>query len=260
MAHDNSTSGYPALSFSFATLKGMGDRPYQEDTCLVRERADCGMLLAMIADGMGGMQDGRLASRTAVGVVKHAFARFEPHGDIPAQLYDALRKANDALYAQLHADGGTTGVACVFTPRGMYYAGVGDSFLMLRRGKLIYHLNRRQNVYYSLCDMQIRRGSMDRAFAEHHPDRAALTGYLGMRELRDVDRFLRPLPLLPGDTVLLCSDGIGDVLSDDELLTCLSEPTAADMCRRLDEMIIDGCRRHQDNYSAAVICCGQRQE
>ena len=255
MNHDNTTSGYTPLTFTAATLKGMGDRPYQEDTCLVAERSDCGMLLAMIADGMGGMQDGRLASRTAVSVVKRAFMRFDPKGDISAQLYDALRKANDALYALLHADGGTTGVACVFTPQGMLYAGVGDSFLLLRRGKLIYHLNRRQNVYYALCDMQIRRGSMDKAFAEHHPDRGALTGYLGMKELRDVDRYLRPLQLLPGDTIMLCSDGIGDVLSDEELLACLSEPTVKDVCRRLDEKIIDGRFRHQDNYSAAVIRC-----
>lgn len=243
------------IQYSAAALRGMGDRQYQEDTYLIDERPDDRLLLAMIADGMGGMQDGRLASRTAVSIVRHAFRRFDASADLAPQLKEALCKANDELYAMMHADGGTTGVACVFTDRGMYYAGVGDSFLLLRRGKVLYHLNRRQNVYYTLLGEQIRRGEMSRAPAEFHPERAALTGWLGMKELRDVDRYLRPLPLLPGDTVLLCSDGIGDVLSDEVLLACLSEPTAEDMCRRIDEMILDCCGRHQDNYSAVAVQC-----
>ena len=255
MSYERAKNEYPAVSCTAAVLKGMGVRPYQEDSCLIAERPEDRMLLAMIADGMGGMQDGRLASRTAVGIVRQAFQRFDAQGDICAQLCDALRKANDALFSQLHSEGGTTAVACVFTPAGMYYAGVGDSFLMLRRGQEVYHLNRRQNLYYALCERQIRGGSMSRSFAEHHPQRYALTGYLGMKELRDIDCFLRPLPLLPGDRVLLCSDGIGDVLSDDELLICLSNTSAEESCRRIDERIFDVDSRHQDNYSAVVIHC-----
>ena len=253
MNYGNVTSQYPAVTYTAAALRGMGDRQYQEDTYLIAERPDDRLLLAMIADGMGGMQDGRHASRTAVSVVKHAFRRFDAQGDLCAQLTDALRKANDALYEMMHGEGGTTGVACVFTDRGMYYAGAGDSFLMLRRGKVLYHLNRRQNVYYTLLEQLIRRGEMNLSVAREHPERRALTGYLGMKELRDVDRYLRPLPLLPGDTVLLCSDGIGDLLSDEVILACLSEPKAQDACRRLDESIFDSCERHRDNYSAVVV-------
>lgn len=249
------TSEYLHLTCTAAVLRGMGDRPYQEDTCLIDERPDDRLLLAMVADGMGGMQDGRLASRTAVSVVRHAFRRFDAEGDLSAQLTDALTRANDELYERMHAEGGTTGVVCVFCERGMYYAGVGDSFLLLRRGRHIYHLNRRQNVYYSLCELQIRRGVMNPSFAAYHPERHALTGFLGMKTLSDVDRFLRPLRLLPGDTVVLCSDGVGDVLSDEALLGCLDEHTAQDACRRVDEMIYDSGAPHQDNYSAVIVKC-----
>ena len=255
MNHEKSTSEYSSVTYAAAALRGMGERAYQEDTYLIAQRPDDRLLLAMIADGMGGMQDGRHASRTAVNVVKHAFRRFDADADIAPQLLEALRRANEALYEQLHGEGGTTAVACVFCDRGMYYAGVGDSFLLLRRGRIIYHLNRRQNVYYALCERRIRSGEMDRAVAEHHPERYSLTGYLGMKELKDVDRYLRPLTLLSGDTVLLCSDGIGDVLSDEVLLSCLSEPTAEDACRRIDERIYETGRRNQDNYSAVVIKC-----
>ena len=255
MNYDSISNEYPVPTYSAAALRGMGDRRYQEDTYLISSRPDDRLLLAMIADGMGGMQDGRLASRTAVGVVEHAFRRFDAQGDIAAQLLEALTRANDDLYNRLHGDGGSTGVACVFCDYGMYYAGVGDSFLLLRRGQTLYRLNRRQNVYYALCTQQIRRGVMNRAYAERHPERNALTGWLGMKDFRDVDRFLYPLPLFSGDTVLLCSDGIGDVLSDEELLACMSEHTADGICRRIDQIILDSGRHNQDNYSAVAVRC-----
>lgn len=255
MSHDTATAEYPPLTYTAAALRGMGDRRHQEDTYLIARRPDDRLLLAMIADGMGGMQDGRLASRTAVGVVEHAFRRFDPQDDLADQLLDALTKANNTLYERLHSDGGSTGVACVFTDRGMYYAGVGDSFLMLRRGKTLYRLNRRQNVYYALCSQQIRRGVMNRTYAERHPERRALTGWLGMKDFRDVDRFLYPMPMFSGDTVLLCSDGIGDVLSDDELIACMGERTAEGVCRRIDQLILDSDRQNQDNYSAVAVRC-----
>lgn len=255
MNHDIIRTEYPAVAYTAAALRGMGGRQHQEDTYLIARRPHDPLLLAMIADGMGGMQDGRMASRTAVSVVGHAFRRFDAQGDLAAQLLDAMKKANDELYDRLHGEGGSTGVACVFCERGMYYAGVGDSFLLLRRGSTLYRLNRRQNVYYALCAQQIRRGVMNRTYAERHPDRRALTGWLGMKAFRDVDRFLYPLPLMSGDTVLLCSDGIGDVLSDEELLACLGEHTADGVCRRIDQMIFDSDRKNQDNYSAVAIRC-----
>lgn len=255
MSHEPVTTEYPAVTYTAAALRGMGDRQHQEDTYLISRRAEDHLLLAMIADGMGGMLDGRMASRTAVGVVEHAFRRFDAQGDLADQLLDALTKANAALYDRLHGDGGSTGVACVFCGRGMYYAGVGDSFLLLRRGDILYRLNRRQNVYYSLCAQQIRRGVMNRTYAERHPERSALTGWLGMKNFKDVDRYLYPLPLMAGDTVLLCSDGIGDVLTDDELLACLGEHTADAVCRRIDQKIMDSDRRNQDNYSAVAVLC-----
>ena len=255
MKNDSERTIYPAVTYTAAALRGMGDRQHQEDAFLIARRPHDPLMLTMIADGMGGMQDGRMASRTAVAAVGHAFRRFDAQGDLAAQLLDAMKKANAALYDRLHGEGGSTGVVCVFCDRGMYYAGVGDSFLMLRRGNTLYRLNRRQNTYYALCAQQIRRGVMNRTYAERYPDRRSLTGWLGMKNFRDVDRFLQPLPLMSGDTVLLCSDGIGDVLSDEELLACLGDHTADGACRRIDEMIYDSDRRNQDNYSAVVVRC-----
>ena len=255
MSSTGATNGYRALSYSAAALKGMGDRAYQEDTYVILERPDAQATLAMVADGMGGMQDGRRASRTAVGIVENAFIRADLRSDIPGLLRSALTRANDALYAELHGEGGSTGIVCMFCPDGMYYAGAGDSYLILRRGDTLYQLNRRQNLYYTMCMEEIRRGRLNRKNAERHPERNALVGYLGMKEFTDVDIFLRPMPLMRRDTLLLCSDGIGDVLGEQALLRCLSSSTPEGVCRRIDDNVIGVARRHQDNYTAIVVRC-----
>ena len=247
------TNAYPELKISAAAFKGMGDRAYQEDTYVILEHPGDPALLAMVADGMGGMQDGRFASRTAVNIVKNAFLRGEARGDIAGLLRSALTKANDALYEELHCEGGSTGVVCVFRGGGMYYAGAGDSYLILRRGDTLYRLNRRQNLTEALLLGQIRRGDICDPAASAHPEGGALVGYLGMKELSDIDMFLRPMPLMRGDTLLLCSDGIGDVLGEQALLRCLSSSTPEEACRRIDQSIMGVATRCQDNYTAVVV-------
>lgn len=240
------------LRFLAAAVKGMGDRPYQEDTCALVERPE-GALLAMVADGMGGMQDGRRASRSAVATVKNAFLRFDLRSDVPAQLREAIVRANNLIYEQLYAEGGSTGIACVFFDGRMSYVSVGDSFLYLLRDGALYQLNRRQNVYYTLLGRLADSGVTDRSPAENHPERDALTGYLGMKSLTDVDLFRRPLPLRESDTILICSDGVGDVLDDDRMIACLCAADAEEACRRLDDSVMAAAKRHQDNYTAIVV-------
>ena len=255
MKANPSADGYRSLTFTAAAVKGMGSREYQEDTCLISSRPELFATLAVVADGMGGMAEGRRASRAAVSVIKNAFNRWDGRSDAASLLRDALIKANDMLYGELRGEGGTTGVVCLFRGGGMYYAGAGDSFLILKRGRMLYRLNRRQNVYYELCMRQIRMGSTDRSLADGHPERRALVGYLGMKEQNDIDMFLRPLPLISGDVLLLCSDGIGDVLGDSELVECLSAATPDEMCRRIDERVYEIAQRQQDNYTAVAVKC-----
>lgn len=248
------------LSYHGAQLQQTGTRENQEDSfafvnisdvTLMRQRG----LLAVVADGMGGMKDGKLASETAIARIKADFAQLDMSANISAQLRNSMIRANDEIFATLGAEGGSTGIVCVFYNESLYYAAVGDSYLILKRGDSIYHLNRKQNMYTRLLLNQIRDGSMDKAIAAMNPEKAALTGYLGMPQLRDVDILLRPISLMDGDVVLLCSDGVGGVLSDDQLKECLSADTPAHMCRMMHEQVLTEGRRYQDNYTALVVRC-----
>ena len=248
------------LSYHGAQLQQTGTRANQEDSfafanisdvTLMRERG----LLAVVADGMGGMRDGKVASEAAIARIKADFESLDVAADIPSPLCDSMIRANDEIFATLGAQGGSTGIACVFYREGLYYASVGDSYLILKRGNEIYHLNRKQNMFTRLCLMAVRDGTMDRTAAENNPEKAALTGYLGMPELRDIDYVIRPIPLLDGDVILICSDGVGGVLGEKRLIKCLNAPTPSAMCRMMHEAVVAAGRRHQDNYTALVVRC-----
>ena len=248
------------LSYHGAQLQQTGTRPHQEDSFAFANISDVTLmrtrgLLAVVADGMGGMKDGKVASETAIARIKSDFEVLDMNADITAQLRESLVRANDEVFCLLGAQGGSTGVVCVFYNESLYYTSVGDSYLILKRGNAIYHLNRKQNMFTRLCLQQIRDGSLDIEPALNHNERAALTGYIGMRELKDIDCVLRPIPLMDGDVVLICSDGVGGVLSEQQLLECLSAPAPEHMCRMMDEAVIAAARRYQDNYTALVVRC-----
>ena len=248
------------LSYRGAQLQQIGTRANQEDSfafvnisdvTLMRKRG----LLAVVADGMGGMKDGKIASEAAIASIKEDFENLDPALDIPAQLRDSMIKANNIVFGELNAQGGSTGVVCVFYNEHLYYTSVGDSYLILKRGDTLYHLNRKQNMFTRVCLQQIREGSVDVTPARTHEEKAALTCFLGMRELRDIDYVLRPIPLMEGDVILLCSDGVGGVLNEDQLKECLSAPVPELMCRMMHEGIEAAGRRYQDNYTALVVQC-----
>ena len=76
-----------------------------------------------------------------------------------------------------------------------------------------------------------------------------------MDGLDEIDSLRHPMKLRAGDVLLLCSDGVGGVLSEDQLIECLSAPVPEEMCRRMHEMVIAAGRRYQDNYTALVVRC-----
>jgi len=76
-----------------------------------------------------------------------------------------------------------------------------------------------------------------------------------MDELEDVDYLRRPLPLQNGDVLLLCSDGVGGVLTQQEISECLSVPDANEAALALQKAVQAKALPHQDNFTAIVIRC-----
>ncbi|MBR1471398.1 MAG: serine/threonine-protein phosphatase [Lachnospiraceae bacterium] len=248
------------LSYRIANLQGVGARARQEDSFAVANAMDVSQireqgLFFAVCDGMGGMKDGKLGSETAIASLRTTFMKIDRNGDIAAQLKQGIYTASEEVEAVIGGEGGSTAIACIIYQEKLYYAGVGDSFLYLLRDGQLYRINREQNVCHRTYLEVIREGGIDPADYQDMDEAGALTEFLGMIGLEDVDWLIRPMPLQNGDVLLACSDGVGGVLEEDEVRMALTLPTEQEMCNFMEQRLIDHARRNQDNYTALVVKC-----
>lgn len=249
------------LSYQVANLQGIGTRERQEDSFAFANVMDVteirkNGLLAVVADGMGGMKDGKQASETVIAGLKKDFEEMDRENDLAQQLCRSVFDAGEKVYGMLNGDGGSTVVACILFQEQLYFVSVGDSFLYLKRGQELIRLNREQNCQTRTYLETIRSGSMDPTEGQNHREKAALTQFLGMDEMDEMDYLRRPFPVKDEDVLLICSDGVGGVLTEQELLSCLCEDSPDRMCAAIEEKIWQHGETYQDNYTALIIKCG----
>lgn len=246
--------------YRVANLQGLGARTGQEDSFTVAGAFDAAMvqekgLFFAVCDGMGGMKDGRLASETAIQSLRQSFQAMDRSQDLAPQLKQSVYQASAQVEARVWGEGGSTVVMGILYQDRLYYASVGDSFLYLLREGNLLRLNAEQNLLHQKYLESVQEGSMDPLPLQDLPNGAALTGFLGMPGLDEVDCSVLPLPIDVGDVLLACSDGVGGVLSPEEIAEALQMPTAEEMCASLEARIVSYNRPHQDNYTAIVIKC-----
>ena len=248
------------IIYAVENLQGIGKRERQEDSFGFGNALDPAAisregLMVVLADGMGGIQNGKRASEIAVDSVLKAFHQFDLRDNIPLQLETAVFDASIQVWKQLQETGGTTLVAGLLYDEKAYCISVGDSYIgLLHDGELV-RLNRDHNVLNRDCWDALTAGKMDYACALQNPERDAVTHFLGMRDLRETDIFLRPLKLYPGDVFLFCSDGVSGVLTEKCIEECLCKRTPREMCQALEEGIHNQNHRYQDNYTALIVQC-----
>lgn len=193
--------------------------------------------LFIVCDGMGGMAMGELASAGAVGGIEEWFAEHPEEirlatkeGDeaIAGLLREALFRANSVILKRVeehpHWRGmGTTAVIGYRVGSRLHLANVGDSRAYLFRGEEIRLLTQDHSIAAALE----RRGEMTTEEARSSPLRNQLTSALG--ELSKKGPYVaEPVELLPGDRVILCSDGLWDMVEDEEIRTLAQAATAPD--------------------------------
>lgn len=248
------------LSYRVANLQGIGKRARQEDSFTSANATDVSMiqkrgLFAAVADGMGGMKDGSVASGIAVTDFREAFENLDFDSDIPLQLAEAADTINNRVFNALGGQGGSTLVATVIYQEKLYYISIGDSFLYIKRNGQLIQLNRKHTVLNDAYLDLVQDGEFNPRIVRQLDEQGALTQFLGMDKLEDKDYLIKPMPLYSGDVILLCSDGVAGVISEKVISDCLNGATPEKICKQLEESILLKNKKYQDNYTALVIMC-----
>lgn len=215
-----------------------------------------GGFLAVVCDGMGGMEYGEAASRTAVRTFLDAYQRKTPAESIPDALERSVREANAQVVVLADSLGisgriGTTLVAAVLHEDSLYYISVGDSAVFLYSQGQYRTLNR-PHIFANLLDAAVARGSLSREDAERHPERESLTSFIGTEKLEEIDRNLAAVPMASEDTVLLASDGMFKTLNQQEILASL-QGSPQTWPESLVAQTIAKKREYQDNVTVLSV-------
>ncbi len=205
--------------------------------------------LFIVADGMGGHKAGDYASKCAVETICDMAGRsFEKNPLVI--LRKAIEVANEAIRTKAAEDDnyagmGTTLVAATCLGRYLQVANVGDSRLYIVGEEI-----RQITVDHSLVEEMVRMGGIDKETAKHHPDKNIITRALGAVETVDVDFFT--IELQPGERILMCSDGLTNMLEDDEILKLVTSD--ADLEKKAG-MLVQAAndRGGMDNITVVLI-------
>ena len=249
------TKTYPSIGY--LTDPGQ-ERTENQDNLVVRE-LDWGTLL-LVADGMGGHQDGSLASKIAVDVITDILADAHPDLSQPTAiqgiLWEAIVQANQAIWSRANQGGGTnnmgTTVVLAVVIRGKaYVAHVGDSRL--------YHIGQglpaQITMDHTTVQAMVDHGIITMAQSKVHPDANKLAKALGVRESVEPEVRAGPLLLESGDVLMLCSDGLYDVVTDDTIADIVSRFPSEAAAKQLVQIANDA--GGPDNISVIVYQHGK---
>ena len=171
--------------------------------------------LFVVADGMGGHNAGEYASRFTVDKMVEVISQNRQQEPVAA-MKEALTEANSQLLEEAGADPsksgmGTTVVAATVIGDLLHVANIGDSRLYVIDHEAIRQITRD----HSLVEEMVRLGEMDKAAAKVHPAKNIITRAIGVTRELAVDFF--EVELRPGDMILLCSDGLTNMVEDEEI-------------------------------------------
>lgn len=244
--------GSDVKEISIGNGQNRGARDYQEDSFgyTPLDKAESEGFVAVVADGMGGLSAGDKVSNYAVSSI--LTMRTSIDGNMPVHM--KFRQMISAINREVVLGG--TGGGCTFAAvfcrsDGIYWCSVGDSRIYIKRNNGLYQLSEDGDYQNRLLDRVIAEElSFDDMLDDDKKD--SLVQYIGSKTEPSPD--VNIIPLIPrvGDRLLICSDGVYNALTDDEMVRALSY-NAQDAANALMNAIIGKNYSNQDNNTAIVL-------
>jgi len=209
--------------------------------------------LFAVADGMGGAQAGEIASKLAATVLEDTDS-----GSLsgPERVASLIQEANRRVHERSNTDPATSGMGTTMTVAlvesdGVVIGHVGDSRAYLVRDGGIEQITED----HSLVNELVKTGRLSSGEAETHPQRSVITRAVGTDPDVDVDSFI--VDARAGDVFLLCSDGLTDMVSDDEILAAVQEHR--NDLKRLTKALVSAANRGggEDNITVVAFAIGE---
>lgn len=248
------------LGLHIGKIHSIGRRESQQDSfaysdveneAIIKEKG----VLLIVADGMGGLANGaEVSSLTAVSMLQY-FDHYMKSDNVAEELRNMVMYANNEVNKYLGEEQigkcGSTLVATLIKNHQIYWISVGDSSIFLCRDNHIERINPLHNYAEDLKEM-VLRGEISEEEAATHPKRAALTSYIGAGTISHISQNEEPIMLMPGDRLILASDGIFGTASIEEMEDMMRYDVE-EAALKLKYLIESKNKRNQDNYTAIII-------
>ena len=240
----------------------IGSRSYQQDTAKVADDyvyAVSQKMIAIMCDGMGGLQGGEKASALCAELLYQAFLQVDVSDNVPQFMRTMVSMLDKEVCALTDENGaplkaGTTLACAVLIGKELYWVSVGDSRIYLLRDGNMICLTQDHN-FKMILDERVKKGLITQEAADTHPKREALVSFIGIGGPQYIDCNEKPLLLSGGDCILICSDGLYRTMREDEILSIVT--SAGDDMQSAASMLTDAAiakrNRNQDNTSAIVM-------
>lgn len=237
-------------------VHGIGGRDYQQDSLGHTRILNGSGVLAIVADGMGGLSNGEQVSQQIVmdglgyGAAMTGLSEGNP-------LLGMVGQINTGVNRMLGPEGiykcGSTLIAVLVAQDQFHWISVGDSRIYLYREGYVNQLNTDHDLFQQWMP-EILAGTRSYVEAARNPDGRKLTSFIGMGELKYVDYSRQPIDLRQGDRLVLVTDGVYGTVPPEQLADILkANPEVSDAAKVLERRIRDARMPHQDNYTALIL-------
>lgn len=216
-----------------------------------------GGIMAIVCDGMGGLDNGGDAARIAVKSILDCYMSKTPEQAIHDALDHAVVIANSAvvqlgLKTDKVGNVGTTLAVVVIFEDQLFWRTAGDSRIYLRRKKNLRKLNIEHTYTHELLQ-NLDVNSMSEEDAINHPNGSALVSYLGIGESLQIDKNEIPIKLQTDDVLLICTDGLYNSITEDDIYEALINNDAMEAAKVLQHKTLDKQYLNQDNLTGIIL-------
>lgn len=234
----------------------IGSRKKQEDAAFAERNSQSNYTIAVLCDGMGGLDGGAEASNTAVNYIAEELRKIYDSGEPETEMEDIAEKADEIVSMLQDEKGnrikaGTTVSAVLIRGNMLHWMSVGDSKIFILKNGALQCVTDQHN--YEFMAQKRKNDSTFRFDPDLRQD--ALVSYLGAGSLPYIDLSPDNIVLEDEDMILLCSDGLYNTLTEGQIKEVMTAKSAGmdEVAVNLTKLALEQGRRNQDNTTAIVL-------